>query len=151
MHTFSQNPNVRIEGLMGEGPTQEWIVTTPGGVVLFRSRSREDAMSWREDVARLSREDVLALNVAWTRDTPDYIGERTIDSPESRFCHWALRKLGHVSVFAIETKGTTHFSVKANCGQRAEGPTLAAALFGLVNDLGALDRAHKRREAKHEG
>lgn len=151
MHAFCQDPNVRIEGLMGEGPTQEWSVTTPGGLVLFRSRSREDAMRWQEVIARLSPEDVQALSVAWTRDPPDYIGERTADSPESRFCHWALRKLGHVSVLAIETKGTVHFSVKANSGQRAEGPTLAAALFGLVSDLGVLDRAHKHREAKHDG
>jgi hypothetical protein len=149
MRAFTPDQNVRIAALMDEGPTHEWTVATPDVHVLFRCKSEEEATSLRGELVRLSHEEVLGLRVGSVRDIPDYIGNGTVNDPESRFCHWALCQLGHVSVLAVEEKGVANFSVKANSGQRAEGPTLAAALFGLVGGIAMLDRTQKHRNAKH--
>lgn len=149
MRAFTPDLNIRIAALMDEGPMQEWTIATPDGRVLFRCKSEDEAASLRGQLVRLSQQRVLGLRVESVRGIPDYIGDGTMNDPPSRFCHWTLCQLGHVSVLADETKGTANFSVKANSGQRAEGPTLAAALFGLVSELAVFDRTQRHRNARH--
>jgi hypothetical protein len=110
-------------------------VATPDGTVLFRGQSQQEAMDWRGHVVRLSREETLGIVLARTKRTPDYIGEAGTAYPESRFCQWALRQLGHVAVFAFSECSDSTFLVIAETGRRAKGNTLAAALFDLVTQV----------------
>ena len=139
MSTFTPEPcpslNVRIETMMEEDATYDWDVVTPDGTVLFRGQSQQEAMDWRGHVVRLSREETLGIVLARTKRTPDYIGGAGTAYPESRFCQWALRQLGHVAVFAFSECSDSTFLVIAETGQRAKGNTLAAALSDLVTQV----------------
>lgn len=152
MSTFTPDPrpslNVRIETMMEEGATYDWHVVTPDGTVLFRGQSQQEAMDWRGHVVRLSRKEALGITLARTKRTPEYIGEGGPACPESRFCQWALRQLGHVAVFAFSECSDSTFLVIAETGQRAKGNTLAAALFDLVTQVAVpvLNRSYLEQE-----
>ncbi|MEW9585162.1 hypothetical protein [Paraburkholderia sp. DGU8] len=133
---FPPDPNVRIEAMMEEGETYDWKVVMPDGVVLFEGQSQKQAMEWRGHVARLSRKDALGITIERVKRTPEYVGKAGTTCPESRFCQWALRQVGHVAVFAFSECGDSSFLVIAETGQRAKGDTLAQALFELINQVG---------------
>jgi hypothetical protein len=132
MSGFRDELRQRIEELELEGPVREWLVETVDGRVFFRCHSREEAMNARALVVRLSREDALGLKISTVNVTPDYIERTALKSADSRFCDWALLQLGRVSIVTSPGKSGARFVVTNDGGQAAQGRTLAAALFGLV-------------------
>jgi hypothetical protein len=154
MSGFRDDLGRRIEELELEGPLREWLVETVDGHVLFRCHSRDEAMSARSLVVRLSREDALSLKVCTAGVTPEYIDRTGLKSADARFCDWALLQLRQVSIETSSDRSGPRFVVKNDGGQAAEGRTLAAALFGLVqccalretNSEKEFNRFHKSEE-----
>lgn len=123
---------MRIKTLAEDGPALDWTVATADGQVLLRCASHEEAMNTRALVVRLSRADILGLKVSAATVTSQYVERTGLGSADSRFCNWALLQLGRVTVYTATDDTRPRFVVENEGGQRGEGRTLAAALFGLV-------------------
>lgn len=132
MSGFRDDLGQRIEQMELEGPAREWLVETVGGHVLFRCHSREEAMNARSLVMRLSREDALGLKISMASVAPEYVERTGLKSADARFCDWALLQPGRISIATSSGRSGARFVVKNDGDQTAEGRTLAAALFGLV-------------------
>ncbi|MEC5409942.1 hypothetical protein VOM14_30900 [Paraburkholderia sp. MPAMCS5] len=120
------------------------------GRVLFRCKSHKEAMDMRAQVVRMSREEALGLTIGSVKITSEYVGDTALSSADARYCHWALRHLGDVSIAASDADGASRFVVRSNSGQRAEGRTLPAALFELVGEPTTPARRPSRREPKRK-
>ena len=133
MSIFVSDSNARIEALIGEAPIYEWSVEPTGGQPLGKFASEADALQFHASLAVLASDTAAILRITKKRVTPDYLGTAVPTGAVTRFCEWALRQLGHVSVFAFDGCGDSSFLVVSETGKRAQGRTLAAALFELVS------------------
>lgn len=127
-----------IGGWMGEAPRQEWAVILPDGGELCRHASQAEAQAVCERLQPLlAPECRQALRVQGLTRWPSYVNAVESESAQFRFCHWAMRRLGHVTVFAFnQADSDAAFMVLTGTGQRAEGATLSAALLKLVQPRG---------------
>lgn len=132
MSDVDHDLGICINALAEDRPAFDWNVATPDGYVLLRCSSHDDAMNMRARVVRLSRADILGLTISASPITPKYMDRTGLVSADSRFCDWALSRLGQVTVHTSLKDTEPRFVVENEGGKRGEGRTLAAALFGLV-------------------
>lgn len=126
----------RIKALDREGADREWTVETTDGRVVSRCHSHDDAMDLRALIVRLSREETLGLKVSSRSVTPDYVEQTGLRSADSRFCDWALMRLGRVLIETSPGDTGSRFLVRDEEGHSGEGRTLACALFCLLKSSG---------------
>lgn len=124
-----------IAGWMGEPPRHEWLVLLPDGSELCRRDTQAAAQALCERIRpMLEPEHRAGLRIQGLIRWPSYVNSAEEDCAQFRFCHWAMRRLGHVTVFAFAATGHSDsaFMVLTRSGMRTEGPTLPAALLKLL-------------------
>jgi hypothetical protein len=128
-----------IAGWMGESPRQEWLVLLPDGSELCRHATQAAAQAACERVRPLLEPEHRAgLRIQSLTRWPSYVNSADDDCAQFRFCRWAMRRLGHVTVFAFTETGQNDsaFMVLTRSGMRTDGPTLPAALLKLLRPGG---------------
>lgn len=148
MVIFSVDLDARIATLMEEDPIFEWSIVTSEGLVMFRCSSHDDAVSFLSQVRQEPDEATANPEIVQTKVYQDYLGFDGESPAQARFCEWALRKLGHVAVFAFDGCNDSGFMLVGENGRRCEGPTLARALYELLDETFVFTRKPLYREAE---
>lgn len=129
---YAEECSAHIAILMNESPSVQWAIIAGKGLVLSRAMSQDEAAEVRAWLASHLRADEVDLQLVPIQVHADYLGVTGPCSAQARFCEWASKKLGHVTVFAFEGLDDPGFMVVADDGHRASGKTLAAALYALL-------------------
>jgi len=127
---------------MGETPRHEWLVLLPDGSELSRHGTQAAAQALCERIGPMLKPGYReGLRIQSLVRWPSYVNSAEEDCAQFRFCHWAMRKLGHVTVFAFAETGRgsdAAFMVLTRSGMRTDGPTLPAALLKLLRPGGEI-------------
>lgn len=134
MDKIMLDPNVQVAGWMKESPTTEWVIRAPNGITLFRCSSSAPAEEAFRALLPLLKEDIAnEIRIEQVKRWPEYLGNHSDACDYARYCEWALRQLGHVSIFAFNhEESDALFMVVDREGRRIERPTLASALYATM-------------------
>ena len=127
------DPNAKIAGWMNEHQVEEWIILDPEGVELCRYSSPDRAEQALCHLKTLFKDEMSAsIRIEKVMRWPAYLDSQSVICDYARYCEWALRQLGQISIFAFSNEESDAlFMLVDRNGLRISRPTLAAALYAM--------------------
>ena len=134
MDKVMPDPNARIAGWMKESQATEWLILDPEGVELCRYSSAEEAQRALGRLKTLLKDEAASRVRIETADRwPQYLDARSVICDYARYCEWALRQLGYLTIFAFShEESDALFMLLDRDGQKITRPTLASALYAML-------------------
>lgn len=134
MDKVVRDPNARIAGWMKEGQETEWLILDPEGVELCRYSSADEAQQALGRLKALLKDEAAArVRVETENRWPPYLDAHSVICDHARYCEWALRELGYVTIFAFShEESDALFMLLDRDGRKITRPTLAAALYAML-------------------
>ncbi|AJF00195.1 MULTISPECIES: hypothetical protein [Pandoraea] len=126
--------NARIGRMMGANPKSRWVIKDNNDEILAGDVADEPtALAMIPTICEKTGRPAGELRAIREARWPDYLGVCSIEQEQTEFTHWAMRELGHVSVFGFNERPSDEaFLVIDQNGKRATGRTLAECLYRLV-------------------
>ena len=150
MDKIMLDPNARIAGWMKESQATEWIILDPEGVELCRYSCAQDAERALGRLKALLKDEVSAsVRIEQVKRWPEYLDARSVICDYARYCEWALRQLGPMTIFAFShEESDALFMLVDRSGQKVVRSTLASALYAMLLLKARLDRGLERINPK---
>ena len=128
------DPNARIAGWMKESQITEWVVLDPEGIELCRYSSADEAQRALGRLKALFKDEAVAsVRIETANRWPEYLDAHSVICDYARYCEWALRQLGYMTIFAFShEESDALFMLMDRDGQKITRPTLASALYAML-------------------